>query len=53
MIIANERDKQTAAWLVKQYGTDAIERAEKQLAGTRKSILATLPKYWAQGCLKA
>lgn len=36
MIVANERDERTAAWLIEQYGIDALERAEKQLAGARK-----------------
>ena len=36
MIVTNERDERTAAWLIEQYDIEAIERAKTQLVGARK-----------------
>lgn len=44
MIINNERDERTAAWLIEQYGTEAIERAKTQLAGARKPYPSNIAK---------
>lgn len=44
MIVQNERDERTAAWLIEQYGTEAIERAEQQLAGERKPYPSNIAK---------
>lgn len=44
MIIANERDERTAAWLIEQYGIDAIERAKMQLVGARKPYPSNIAK---------
>lgn len=42
MIVANERDERTAAWLVEQYGIEAVERAKTQLVGDRKPHLSNM-----------
>lgn len=44
MIVNNERDERTAAWLIEQYGTEAIERAKTQLAGARKLCTSNTAK---------
>jgi hypothetical protein len=44
MIIDNERDERTAAWLIEQYGAEAIAQAESQLAGARKPYPSNIAK---------
>lgn len=44
MIIANERDERTAAWLIEQYGIEAVERAKTQLVGARKPYPSNIAK---------
>ncbi len=44
MITDNERDERTAAWLIEQYGIEAVERAKTQLAGTRKPYPSNIAK---------
>lgn len=44
MITDNERDERTAAWLIEQYGAEAVTQAEAQLAGARKSYPSNIAK---------
>lgn len=44
MIIQNERDERTAAWLIEQYGAEAVSQAERQLAGARKPYPSNIAK---------
>lgn len=44
MIIQNEQDERTAAWLIEQYGIEAIEHAKTQLAGFRKPYPSNIAK---------
>ena len=36
MIIENERDERTAAWLIETYGAEAVAEAETRIAGERR-----------------
>ena len=36
MIVENERDKRAAAWLIEQYGAEAVAEAETRIAGARR-----------------
>ena len=44
MIIQNERDKRTAAWLIEQVGAEALAEAETRLQGARKPYPSNLAK---------
>ncbi len=44
MITDNERDERTAAWLLEQYGEEAVAQAERQLAGARKPYPSNIAK---------
>ena len=44
MIIQNERDKRTAAWLIVQVGAEALAEAETRLQGARKPYPSNLAK---------
>lgn len=44
MIIQNERDKRTAAWLIEQVGAEALAEAETRLRGARKPYPSNLAK---------
>lgn len=44
MIIENDRDKRTAAWLMEVYGAEVITDAEKRLAGARKAYPSNIAK---------
>ena len=35
-IAKNERDRRTAAWLIENYGAEAVAEAETRIAGARK-----------------
>ena len=38
MIIENERDERTAAWLIEQYGAEAVAEAETRIFGREKAV---------------
>lgn len=44
MIIENERDERTAAWLIEQFGAEAVAEAETRLKGARKPYPGNLAK---------
>lgn len=44
MIIHNERDRRTAAWLIETYGAEAVEEAETRIAGARKPYPSNIAK---------
>lgn len=44
MIIQNERDERTAAWLIEQVGAEALAEAETRLQGARKPYPSNLAK---------
>ena len=44
MIIENERDERTAAWLIEQYGTEAVAEAETRISGARKAYPSNIAK---------
>ena len=44
MIAENERDKRTAAWLIEQFGAEAVAEAETRLAGARKPYPSNIAK---------
>ncbi len=44
MITDNERDERTAAWLIEQYGAEAVAQAESQLTGARKPYPSNIAK---------
>ena len=44
MIIENERDERTAAWLIEQYGAEAVAEAETRIAGARKPYPSNIAK---------
>ena len=44
MIIQNERDTRTAAWLIEQVGAEALAEAETRLQGARKPYPSNLAK---------
>lgn len=44
VIIQNERDKRTAAWLIEQVGAEALAEAETRLQGARKPYPSNLAK---------
>ena len=43
MIIENERDERTAAWLIEQYGAEAVA-AETRISGARKPYPSNIAK---------
>ena len=44
MIVQNERDERTAAWLIEQVGAEALAEAETRLQGARKPYPSNLAK---------
>ena len=44
MIVQNERDERTAAWLIEQVGAEALAEAETRLKGARKPYPSNLAK---------
>ena len=44
VIIQNERDERTAAWLIEQVGAEAVAEAETRLQGARKPYPSNLAK---------
>ena len=44
MIIENERDERTAAWLIETYGAEAVAEAETRIAGARKPYPSNIAK---------
>lgn len=44
MIAENERDKRTAAWLIEQFGAEAVAEAKTRLAGARKPYPSNIAK---------
>ncbi len=44
MIIENERDERTAAWLIEQYGAEAVAEAETRISGARKPYPSNIAK---------
>lgn len=44
ILIANERDQRTLAWLIEQVGEHAIVDAVGQLAGKRRPYLSNVAK---------
>ena len=44
MIIDNERDRRTAAWLIETYGEEAVAEAETRIAGARKAYPSNIAK---------
>ena len=44
MIAENERDKRTAAWLIENFGAEAVAEAETRLTGARKPYPSNIAK---------
>ncbi len=44
MIIENERDERTAAWLIETYGAEAVAEAEARISGARKPYPSNIAK---------
>ena len=44
MIIENERDERTAAWLIETYGAEAVAEAETRIAGERRPDPSNIAK---------
>lgn len=44
MIIQNERDQRTAAWLIEQFGAEAVAEAETRITGARKPYPSNVAK---------
>jgi hypothetical protein len=44
MITENERDKRAAAWLIEQFGAEAVAEAENRLAGARRPYPSNIAK---------
>lgn len=44
MIIQNDRDRRTAAWLIEQFGAEAVAEAETRLKGARRPYPSNLAK---------
>ncbi len=44
MITENERDRRTAAWLIENYGAEAVAKAETRIAGARKPYPSNIAK---------
>lgn len=44
MITENERDHRAAAWLIEQFGAEAVAEAETRLKGARKPYPSNLAK---------
>ena len=44
MIVQNERDERTAAWLIEQVGAEALAEAETRLQGARNPYPSNLAK---------
>ena len=44
MIIENERDERTAAWLIEQYGAEAVAEAEARISGARRPYPSNIAK---------
>lgn len=44
MIVQNERDERTSAWLIEQVGAEALAEAETRLQGARKPYPSNLAK---------
>lgn len=44
MIIQNERDERTAAWLIENFGAEAVAEAETRIAGARKPYPSNIAK---------
>lgn len=44
MIVENERDKRAAAWLIEQYGAEAVAEAETRIAGARRPYPSNIAK---------
>jgi len=44
VIVQNERDERTAAWLIEQVGAEALAEAETRLQGARKPYPSNLAK---------
>ena len=44
MITENERDRRTAAWLIENYGAEAVAEAETRIAGARKPYPSNIAK---------
>ena len=44
MIIENERDERTAAWLIETYGAEAVAEAETRIAGERRPYPSNIAK---------
>ena len=44
MIAENERDQRTAAWLIENFGAEAVAEAETRLTGARKPYPSNIAK---------
>lgn len=44
MIIENERDERTAAWLIETYGAEAVAEAETRIVGERRPYPSNIAK---------
>jgi hypothetical protein len=44
VIIENERDERTAAWLIETYGAEAVAEAETRIAGERRPYPSNIAK---------